>query len=144
MIKAIRHTGLVVVDMERALRFWCEVLGFRVVRQMEESGPQLDAMLNLRDVRVLTAKLAAPDGSQLELLKFHSHPDRPTWTGMPNSTGLTHIAMTVHDMNETVSRLTKEGVHFPNPPQRSADGNVVATYAQGPEGVLLELVEVLA
>ena len=144
MIKAMRHTGLVVADMTRALHFWCDVLGFSVVRQMDESGPQIDAMLNLRDVRVTTAKLAAPDGGQLELLKFHSHPDQASWGGMPYSTGFTHIALTVHSMAEAVKRLSEHGVYFPNPPQRSPDGKVIATYAQGPEGVLLELVEVLA
>lgn len=144
MIRAFRHTGLVVSDMDRALQFWCEVLGFSVTRQMDETGPQIDAMLDLKDVRVTTAKLSAPDGGQLELLKFHSHPDRPEWGGTPYSTGFTHIALTVASMDETVRRLSAHGVKFPNPPQLSKDGKVVATYARGPEGVLLELVEVLA
>lgn len=144
MISAIRHTGLVVADLERALHFWCDVLGFKVVKQMDESGPHIDAMMGLRDVRVTTAKLAAPDGNLIELLRFHSHPDQPQWDGTPHSTGFTHIALTVDDLDQLVSKLTLEGVSFPAPPQRSPDGNVKVIYAQGPEGVLLELVEVLA
>ena len=143
MISAIRHTGLVVADLERALHFWCDVLGFRVVRQMDESGPHIDAMMGLRDVRVTTAKLAAPDGNMIELLRFHSHPDQPRWNGTPHSTGFTHIALTVDDLDQLVSKLTQEGVRFPAPPQRSPDGYAKVIYAQGPEGVLLELVEVL-
>ena len=144
MISAIRHTGLVVADLQRALHFWCDVLGFKVVRQMEESGPHIDAMMGLHDVRVTTAKLAAPDGNLIELLQFHSHPDRPQWDGTPHSTGFTHIALTVDDLDQLVSKLTQEGVSFPAPPQRSPDGKVKVIYAQGPEGVLLELVEELA
>lgn len=143
MISAIRHTGLVVADLDRALRFWCDLLGFKVMKQMEESGPHIDAMMGLQDVRVTTAKLAAPDGNLLELLQFHSHPDRPQWDGSPYATGFTHIALTVTDLAQLVSKLRRHGVSFPARPQRSPDGSVKVIYAQGPEGVLLELVEVL-
>ena len=36
---AVRHTGIVVADLDHALSFWCGILGFRVERQMEEAGP---------------------------------------------------------------------------------------------------------
>jgi catechol 2,3-dioxygenase-like lactoylglutathione lyase family enzyme len=143
MISAIRHTGLVVADLERALHFWCDALGFKVVRQMEESGPHIDAMMGLHDVRVTTAKLAAPDGNLIELLQFHSHPDRPQWDGAPYSTGFTHIALTVDDLDALVGKLAPLGVTFPAPPQYSPDGGVKVIYAKGPEGILLELVEIL-
>lgn len=144
MISAIRHTGLVVADLDRALQFWCDVLGFKVVKQMDESGPHIDAMMGLRDVRVTTAKLAAPDGNLIELLRFHSHPDQPRWNGTPHTTGFTHIALTVDNLAQLVLKLTQAGVSFPAPPQHSPDGTVKVIYAQGPEGVLLELVEVIA
>lgn len=143
MISAIRHTGLVVTDLDRALHFWCNLLGFKVVKQMAESGPHIDAMMGLEDVHVTTAKLSAPDGCLLELLCFHSHPDKPRWEGTPYSTGFTHIALTVEDLDQLVSKLTQEGVSFPAPPQRSPDGYAKVIYAKGPEGVLLELVEIL-
>jgi catechol 2,3-dioxygenase-like lactoylglutathione lyase family enzyme len=144
MIRAIRHSGLVVADLDRALHFWCDVLGFRVERRMDESGPHIDAMMGLKDVRVTTAKLAAPDGNLIELLHFHSHPDKPAWKGEPYSTGFTHIALTVDDLDQCVRQLSDVGVKFPAPPQFSPDGYAKVIYAQGPEGVLLELVEILA
>ncbi|MBE5528326.1 hypothetical protein A9J41_12485 [Laribacter hongkongensis] len=144
MICAIRHTGLVVADLDRALHFWCDVLGFKVTKQMEETGPHLDAMMGLTGVRVTTVKMAAVDGNLLELLRFHSHPDKPDWEGTPYSTGFTHIALTVDNLDQLVMRLVQEGVRFPAPPQYSPDGYAKVVYARGPEGVLLELVEVLA
>jgi catechol 2,3-dioxygenase-like lactoylglutathione lyase family enzyme len=141
MITAIRHVGLVVADLEKSLKFWCDTMGFVVSRQMEESGPYIDAMMGLKDVRVTTAKLAAPDGNLLELLFLHSHPDKQQWEGKPYSTGFTHIALTVQNLNETYFRLQHLGVNFPSEPQRSPDGGVKVIYATGPEGVLLELVE---
>jgi len=143
MISQIRHTGLVVADLDAALHFWCDLLGFRVIRQMEESGPHIDAMMGLKDVRVTTAKLAAPDERMIELLRFHSHPDVPAWTGTPYSTGFTHVALTVDDLDAACEKLSRAGVVFPAPPQRSPDGGVKVIYCRGPEGVLLELVQVL-
>lgn len=144
MITHIRHTGLVVADLDKALHFWCDLLGFKVAKQMEESGPHLDAMMGLKDVRVTTAKLAAPDGNLIELLHFHSHPDQPAWTGTPYSTGFTHIAMTVRNLDDAYKKLMEAGVVFNAPPQYSPDGAVKVIYCKGPEGVLLELVERLS
>lgn len=143
MITQIRHTGLVVADLEVALRFWRDLLGFTVSRQMDESGPHIDAMMGLQDVRVTTVKLIAPQGGMIELLYFHSHPDKPAWTGTPHSTGFTHVAMTVANIDALCTKLQAEGVTFFAPPQHSPDGKVKVTYCRGPEGVLLELVEIL-
>ncbi|MBA2686657.1 MAG: VOC family protein [Gemmatimonadaceae bacterium] len=141
MITEIRHTGLVVANLDRALAFWRDLLGFRVVREMDEKGDHLDAFLGLKDVRVTTVKLAAPDGNLIELLKFHSHGDRDEWKGSPHSTGFTHVAFTVDDLTHDYERLSAAGVAFIAPPQLSPDGSVRVTYCRGPEGVLLELVE---
>jgi catechol 2,3-dioxygenase-like lactoylglutathione lyase family enzyme len=143
MITQIRHTGLVVADLEGALSFWRDLMGFRVARHMEESGAHIDAMMGLKDVLLTTVKLTAPEGGMIELLHFHSHPDRPVWTGTPHSTGFTHVAMTVADLEETCEKLAAVGVIFFAPSQLSPDGLVKATYCKGPEGVLLELVEIL-
>ena len=144
MITSLRHVGLVVNDLEAALKFWCGAMGFVVTRQMEEVGPHIDAMMGLRDVRVTTSKLSAPDGNILELLCFHSHPDKTSWVGQPYSTGFTHIALTVNNLNDTYAELKKSGVIFPAEPQVSLDGTAKVIYAKGPEGVLIELVEILS
>ncbi len=143
MIREFRHTGLVVADMERALKFWCNVLGFELLKKMDESGPFIDAMMGLEGVQVTTAKLAAPDGRMLELLKFHSHPDSEQWIGMPYSTGFTHIALTVDDLDALMPLLEREGVTFPAAPLCSPDGYAKVTYARSPDGILLELVQVM-
>lgn len=143
MITHFRHVGIVVADLEGALSFWRDVLGFRVVRRMEESGPYLDALTGLERAMATTVKLAAPDGQLIELLHFHSHPDRPAWSGRSCSTGLTHVAFTVDDLDGAYRRLSSSGVRFMCPPQLSPDGAAKVTYGVGPEGILLELVEML-
>ena len=143
MITQIRHTGLVVADLEGALRFWRDILGFKVEKQMDESGPHIDAMMGLKDVRVTTVKMTAPEGGMIELLHFQSHSDKPAWLGKPYSTGFTHIAMKVVSLDVAYKKLADAGAVFPAPPQYSPDGTVKVIYCRGPEGVLLELVEIL-
>ena len=143
MITQFRHIGIVVADLERAIAFWCETLGFTVIKQTEETGPFINALLGLSDVRVTTSKLSGPDGNQVELLYFHSHADKSSWTGTPYSTGLTHIAFTVDDIDAEYKRLTEAGVEFLALPQVSPDGFAKVAYASGPEKLLLEFVEIL-
>jgi catechol 2,3-dioxygenase-like lactoylglutathione lyase family enzyme len=132
-----------VADLEQALHFWRDLLGFKVAKQMDEAGLHIDAMMGLKGVRVTTVKLTATEGGMIELLKFHSHPDIPAWLGTPYSTGFTHVAMTVRNLDGMYEKLSKAGVHFFAKPQHSPDGTVKVIYCRGPEGVLLELVEML-
>jgi catechol 2,3-dioxygenase-like lactoylglutathione lyase family enzyme len=141
MITGFRHTGIVVSDLAAAEHFWCELMGFIVNRRMDESGSSLDAMLGLQNVSVTTLKLAAPDGTVIELLKFHSHPEETTWGRTIHSTGLTHLAFTVEDLGAEYKRLSSHGILFHAPPQESPDGAVLVTFCEGPEGILVELVE---
>jgi len=138
---SIRHTGLVVSDLERALEFWCGVLDFEVLTRMNEEGPFLDAMMGLEGVKVTTVKLNAPDGGILELLNFQSHPDKKAWLGEPFSTGLTHIALTVDDIENKIKAMKEFGCGISNSCQLSPDGKVKVIYAKGPENLLIELVE---
>ena len=143
MIEQIRHTGLVVADLGLALRFWRDLLGFKVEKQMNEFGSHIDAMMGLKNVEVTTVKMSAPQGGIIELLHFKSHPDKEAWLGKPYSTGFTHIALTVKNLDECYKNLSNNGVEFASTPQISPDGLVKVIYCKGPEGVLLELVELL-
>jgi len=143
MIKQIRHTGLVVNDLELAIHFWRDLLGFSIDKKMDESGPYIDAMMGLRNVEVTTVKMSAPEGGVIELLYFKSHPQKEGWSGKPYTTGFTHIALTVNNLHECYKTLSNYGVEFPATPQLSADGAVKVIYCKGPEGVLLELVQTL-
>lgn len=139
----LRHVGLVVDDLEGALAFWCEVMGFQILRNMEESGKDIDAMMGLKDVRLRTVKLVDSNGNLLEILKFYSHKDSLRWCGTPFSTGLTHLALTVESIDLLLEKFKSIGLDSNATPQISKDGLVKVIYAKGPEGILLELVEQL-
>lgn len=144
MITEFRHVGLTVQNLEECRTFFVDTLGFEISKEMDESGGYIDAMHNLNDVLVTTVKLKAPDGGMVELLKFRSHKidGDETWNNKIYSTGLTHIALTVADLEQTYSELTKKGVKFNAPPQDSPDGYAKVTFCRGPENLFIELVEV--
>ena len=142
MIKGIRHTGIVVVDLKTSLHFYRDLLGFQIVKQMKESGDFIDNILSLKNVTITTVKMAAPDGQMIELLHYHSHPRIQNLREICDI-GITHTAFTVEDLNSEYDRLKGEGVRFNAPPQRSPDGYAKVTFCRAPEGTLIELVEVL-
>lgn len=143
MIKSIRHTGLVVKDLDRALDFWCNLLGFNLEKKQEESGPYIDALLGMQGVQLTTVKLSAPDGNLIEILYFHSQCKNQLLSWKPNTNGFTHIAMTVDDLDAVCLKLKKNGYSIFSEPQFSPDGYAKVIYSTGPEGILLEFVEVL-
>ena len=143
MINGVRHIGIVVNDIENAIKFWVNLLGFKVVIDQIEEGEFIDKLLGLNNVSVRTVKLGAQDGSLVELLYFISHKSLPTWDGNAYKTGLTHIALNVKDISSTVSILELNGYNQVNRYQNSLNGKVLVCYVQGFEGLLIELVEEL-
>ena len=144
MIKAVRHTGIVVQDLNGALDFWINVMGFRLEKQQDENTAFIDTVLGIEGSKLTTAKLAAPDGNLIELLCFSSHPDKPRWKGRPTTTGLTHIAFTVANLDSLCERLRENGCILLSQPQISADGHVKIVFVGAQESLLLELVEVIS
>ena len=143
MITNIRHTGIVVEDLEKSLYFYRDLLGFKIVRQMDESGDFIDNILALRNVIVTTVKMAAPDGNLIELLYYKSHKPKPKRTKEICEMGISHIALTVSNLDEEYNRLLKHGAIFNSPPQNSPDGYAKVTFCKDPDGNLIELVQVL-
>lgn len=139
----LRHTGIVVRDLDAAMEFYTGFLGFKVVRRMDEKGDYLNNMLGLSDVRVTTVKMEAPGGGMLELLQFANPSDGPDRPAAVHAPGFTHVAFTVDDLDDTYTKMKSSGVPFNAPPQRAPDGGAKVTFCRDPEGNYLELVEVL-
>lgn len=142
MVKNIRHTGIVIDDLEASLRFYQDMLGFEVVKRMDEVGNFIDRISSLQNIKVTTVKMALPDGQMIELLYYHTHPGKRDVREICDI-GIAHIAFTVDDLDSEYDRLKKEGVQFNASPQLSPDGYAKVTFCKAPEGTFVELVEVL-
>ncbi len=143
MIKAIRHIGIVVDNLEASLHFYQDLLGFEMTKRMEESGEYIDNMSALTDVQVTTIKMAAPDGHLIELLHYKSHPRSQNLQKEICAIGISHLAFTVENLDEEYAYLSKAGVPFNAPPQLSPDGYAKVTFCGAPEGTRIELVQLL-
>lgn len=140
---AVRHTGIVVSDLDRAVKFYVSLLGFTVKKESVESGTFLDNALALNGVEVVTVKMSAEDGNLIELICFKSHRRKKRKERDAASIGFTHIAFTVDNLDAEYERLSGYGVRFNAPPQVSSDGYAKLTFCKDPDGNLIELVEVL-
>ena len=96
---------------------------------------------NLKNVDLKTYKLKSKNNEIVELLKFKNFNNKKNWKGKIYSTGLTHIAMTVKDLDKTYRTLKRKGVKFKSLPQNSPDGYAKVAFCSGPENLMLELVE---
>jgi len=143
LIHGVRHTGIVVNDIKGAISFWVDLLGFEVVSNQVETGEFIDRLLGLEGVSVQTVKLIAKDKTMIELLHFESHPDKNVWNGRAFSTGLTHLALNVSDINALIDQLKILGYLPLHEIQLSPNRKVRVCYIPVYEGLLLELVEVL-
>jgi catechol 2,3-dioxygenase-like lactoylglutathione lyase family enzyme len=143
VIRNTRHTGLVVRDLERSVSFY-QALGLKVWKREVETGPFIEAVVGIPDVKLEWAKLQAPDGSLVELLQYHSHPCRqPVNPAASNQPGCSHIAFTLDDLSAACALVVRLGGSMVNPPAAVPGGSVRVAYCHDPDGILMELVEEL-
>ena len=143
MIKNLRHVGVVVKNLKYSLKFWTEDLNFSLLNEKFENSRFIDKVLNLNESKLKTIKLKCPLGNVLELLHFESHNDDKQNTSLPFHYGLTHIAVTVGDVEKLYNDLKKKGFTFLSEPQFSPDKKVKLVFGRGPENLLIEFVEEL-
>lgn len=140
----IRHTGIVTDNLKKSLYFYKTLLGFKVKKRMLEKGNTTDNISNLKNVRVETIKLYKKKNQIIELLFYHSH-KRSNRNKFYNISriGISHISMTVKNLQMTYKKLKGNNIKFISEPNTSDDGNVKITFCRAPEGTLIELVEEL-
>ena len=136
----LRHVGLAITNMERALKLYRDIFKLEVVWDQIESGKFIDRLSNIKDVKVRTVKLKDISGGMIELLQYLSHPNEVNCDQI-NRIGCSHIAITVDNIDSMSKLLIDEGLKFHYKPQLSADGNAKVAFCRDAEGVLIEVVE---
>jgi catechol 2,3-dioxygenase-like lactoylglutathione lyase family enzyme len=142
MIK-IRHTGIVSKNLKKSIYFWVNLIGFRIVKILNEDGDLIDKIIGYKNTKVKTIKLEDNFKNLIEILFFSNSPKLPKTKIKPYSLGYTHISLTVKNINYLYKNLKKNKIIFNSAPKISADGSVIMTYCKTPEGAYLELVEEL-
>ena len=141
MKSGIRHVGIVVQDIQKSINFWRDHFDFSIYLDQIEEGEFIEHLLNIPNVKVRTVKMKGEDNSLVELLYFFGKQDIDQWRGNLTSTGLTHLALNINNLNEKIEKLQFQGFKLINQPRKSENGSVLVAFIKGPEGILIELVE---
>ena len=121
----IHHVAIICSDYDRSRRFYVEVLGFPVIREV------------FREARNSWKCDLDAGNAQIELFSFPSPPPRPSY---PEAAGLRHLAFSVADLDAEVARLTALGVAV-EPVRVDAYTDRRFTFFADPDGLPLEFYE---
>lgn len=126
MLHAIHHVALIASDYGRSKRFYTEILGLEIVREVYR--PERDSW---------KLDLAVNGTYQLELFSFPNPPARPS---RPEACGLRHLAFSVKNLEESIQALAAKGVET-EPIRADEWTNRRFTFLADPDGLPVELYE---
>ncbi len=151
MIQGIDHLNIVVADMERALTFYTEVLGFTKTKEARLAGGWIERIVGLKGVRAHAVFIELPGGGpRIELLHYAA----PAGVTLPensraNTIGLRHFALRVSNVAAMVAQLRAADVKVFSDPvlvpagvvEFEAGATKTLVYLLDPDGVIIELAE---
>jgi lactoylglutathione lyase len=115
------HTMVRVSDVDASLRFYCDLLGLRELRRMENEAGRFTLIF-----------LAAP-GNELAQVELTYNWDQQGYDGGRN---FGHLAYEVDDIYAACQRLMDGGVTINRPPR---DGYMA--FVRSPDGISVELLQ---
>jgi len=128
--RGFQHVTVSVGDVDRALAFYRDVLGFR----------RLGRLYYRNKAGLVIDFLDIGNDALLELFSFQV-PTKPSeWVPNDLQLGLRHIGFAVGSVDVVAAHLRDVGVEFTMDPQ-DAHGKVRIAFFKDPDGTLLELVE---
>jgi catechol 2,3-dioxygenase-like lactoylglutathione lyase family enzyme len=143
MILGVNHVALSVPDMERALQFYCDLLGFEKVSDAgwPAGTESADRILGVEGTSARVCHIGT-DNLLMELFQFGDcapatqDPRRPVIDH-----GITHICLAVTDLDAEYERLRAAGMAFHSPPTDVGIPGVRTVYGRDPFGNVVELEE---
>ena len=117
------HTCYRIGDIDRSVAFY-EALGFEERRRMPIRDEAINVFMGLPG-----------DGDRLELTYNHGV------DSYEMGTGYNHIALTVDDLDGTLSELGGKGIEPEKPPYRVREGGSRICFVRDPDGYRIELIE---
>ena len=121
------HTMIRVGDLERSLRFYCDVLGMRLLRRTDyESG------------RFTLAFVGYGDESTNTVVELTHNWDTDRYD-LGNAFG--HLALGVEGINATCDALRAKGAKITREPGPTMHGGSEIAFVEDPDGYKIELIE---
>ncbi|MFS2185811.1 VOC family protein [Mucilaginibacter sp. Mucisp84] len=125
-LNRVHHIAIICSDYAKSKRFYTEVLGLKIVREIYREQRQSYKL-----------DLEVGDLYQIELFSFPNPPARPS---RPEAAGLRHLAFEVDDLDEAVAHIASFGVNI-EPIRVDETTGKRFTFFADPDGLPLELYE---
>jgi catechol 2,3-dioxygenase-like lactoylglutathione lyase family enzyme len=136
------NVSLCVSDLSRAVRFYRELLGFRLATRLELAGPVIGRSLGIGDCEAEVAFLER-DGLHLELIGFRRPASQASAVAPEaNRVGLSHLTFAVDDLASTLQSLKDRGVGILGETMTELGPGLASCLIRDPDGLLIELYQV--
>lgn len=141
---SISHFGVCVSDMDRSLRFYRDALGFTVAGKQLELVNQCGNVMGMEHFSLMSQFLSLGPVT-IELLWFREsrNAQRAENLRPMNHTGLTHLALSVEDIDAVARAVESHGGHI-HPATRGSlvtpEGVVDLLYCSDPDHTRIELI----
>jgi len=142
-IIATDHTGITVVNLERSLAFWRDVLGFELSHRPHQTCDLASAITGVPGAEISIAVLKGY-GHKIELLQYLAPPDRKHVDLRPCDVGSVHVALIVDDLDAVLSMIAASGWKAAGKPQTLKSGPNAGkrvVYVRDPDGTTIEFMQ---
>jgi catechol 2,3-dioxygenase-like lactoylglutathione lyase family enzyme len=135
------HVAINVVDAERSIPFWRDVLGLKQIADVEMEGNFLDTVQGKQNMRYRIVKFVSPEGFMLEVLESLNHRMPAAEKSTLQDVGLRHFAFEVDDVDAVFRHVKGLGCETVSEPCTCEDGSMRLFFVRDPEGNLVEIME---
>lgn len=142
MITGFNHTSFTVADMDKSVRFWTEMLGFKAASVSPRQGDWQAAVTGVPDASLMVAHLFG-HGHHIEFIQYLRGASGAA-PPQPAVVGAAHVCLEVDDIAQTWSELLAAGATGQGKIAAVKSGPVdscLAGYIRDPNGILIELLE---
>lgn len=139
MVGTATHYGLNVSEMERALEFYRDRLGFAVDRRF----PISDVQSEIVGVDGVEGEIVFLDTGdfEIELISYSAPDNENVHERAPgHDVGIAHLCLTIEDIDGLYEDLQAADVEFVSEPQTVGNGAQIA-YVRDPDGNYVEFYE---
>ncbi len=146
MLGSVAHIGITVRDMDKAIHFYRDVLGLKLIGDITFAGEEADILIGESNVKLRAVYLRSQEDRKsppIELLHFVEPVAKgEPYAGVANP-GITEVAFWVKDIEQTYKELREKGVRFYSAPQlfETDEYKIKAVYFRDPDGTTLELLQ---
>jgi catechol 2,3-dioxygenase-like lactoylglutathione lyase family enzyme len=130
------HVGLTVSNLDHAIEFYRETLGFDIVSRFEVGGEAFATAVDVDGASGTFAHLDA-DGVRIELVEYD--PEGTASTSALNQPGACHVGFAVEDVDAFVAELP-DSVETVSEPRTTESGTRIV-FLRDPDGNRIELLE---